>query len=118
MTPHEFDQPDPVHGATRLYVGCRNSFYGFRKGGFEPETLVDIHDVVIDGFRDPDDTLSQTPPAKFSIDGGSSPQRAIAADKEKNIHVQLFQMINHLTYILWTSGAAQNSATKGMDGRN
>src|SRR5215469_3154471 len=118
MAPHELDQPDPVHGATRFYIGRSNGFYGFGKSVLKPETFVDIHDVVIDGFRNPDDALRQTSPAKLGIDGGSSPQRTVAADNEKNINVQLFQMIDHLTHILWASRAAQNRPAKGVDGRN
>src|SRR5215469_5340050 len=118
MAPHELDQPDPVHGATRFYIGRSNGFYGFGKSGLEPETFVDIHDVVIDSLRDPDDALGQTPPAKFGIDGGSSPQRAVAADNEKSINVQLLQMIDHLSHILWPARAAQNRTAERGDGRN
>ena len=58
----------------------RNRLDRLRKRRLKPEALVDVHDIVVDSFRNADQALFQVAPADLGAHCFTSAQRSFASD--------------------------------------
>ena len=114
-TTHEFYQSDPVHGPHRLHVGTRHRLHSFGKSSVEAKALVQVHDVVIDRFRNPDHALSEAPSPDFGIDPCASLQRSVPTDDEQYIDTEFLQVIHHFAGVLRTTRTPKDCPAEGVN---
>src|SRR6202022_3496053 len=115
---HQLDQADTVVCSDRLYMGARDSFHRFRKGRFKTETLVEVHDIVIDGFRNADDAFSKIPTPDLRSKCRCTLEGSIPADDKKNVHAKRFQTVHHVINALGPARTTENRAAETLNSRN
>src|SRR6202011_1767445 len=77
---HQLYKSDPVHGTQSFDMSRRNRLDRLRKRRLKPEALVDVHDIVVDSFRNADQALFQVAPADLGAHCFTSAQRSFASD--------------------------------------
>src|SRR6476660_1208836 len=96
LPPHQLDQANTVVCTDRLYVRARDSFYRLRKGRFKTETLVEVHNIVIDGFRNSDDAFSKIPTLDLPSKCRCTFEGSIPPDDEQNVHAKRVHTVRHV----------------------
>ena len=114
--PISFTRPMPLREPERLDVRAVHRLDRLGKRRLEPEALVEVHDVVVDGLGDADDALLLAAPPDLQADLVRAAQAAVAADDEEDIHLHLLEKIDHLRHILRPARGAEDRAAEGVDG--
>ena len=88
FAPHQLDDADAVEDAGGLDMGAADGVGGLVHRRFEAEGMGDEIDVVVDGFRNPDNGDVLAAPGDFLLDGRRSLHRPVAADDEQRTYIQ------------------------------
>ena len=73
------------------------------KSGFKAEGLFDEADIIIDGFRNPDNGNGEPALVDLVGDFFGAAQRAVASDAKKNVDIEIHQPVNHQADVLRTA---------------
>jgi hypothetical protein len=68
-----------------------DSFYGLGKGRFKTETLVQVWNVVVNGFGDSDDTLAETSTSDLLNECGAAFESPIPIDNEQDVDIEMLR---------------------------
>ena len=93
---HQLDDPDAVARRCGLGMG---GFEGVRRDvhrGLEAEGLVDEGDVVVDRLGDADHAERDSLPRGDVGDGAGALEGAVAADRDQQVHAELFEAPDHV----------------------
>ena len=88
LAPHQLDDADAVEDAGGLDVGAADGVGGLVHRRFKAEGMGNEIDVVVDGFRNPDNGDVLAAPGDLLLDGRRSLHRPVAADDEQRADVQ------------------------------
>mmetsp|Transcript_6888 Transcript_6888/g.17142 ORF Transcript_6888/g.17142 Transcript_6888/m.17142 type:complete len:233 (-) Transcript_6888:928-1626(-) len=96
---HKLHHPDAVQRRPRL--GCRrlDRLLCLLYGGVEAKGLVDVQDVVIDGFRNSNHTHLQASLGALLADGIGARMRSIPTDDENHVHALPFDGVYDLVHV-------------------
>lgn len=115
---HDFDQSETIDGVGGFGMSGIHGLDSAGDGGFESEGALNEAEVIIDGFRDADDCEFSAACFGFIVEGESATLRAIAADGEEDIHIELFDGVHNSGRIGAAARRAQNGAAVSMDHRD
>ena len=115
VAPHHVDEPDAVRRPFRFVVRGGDDRAGRVDRGLETEGLVDVIDVVVDGFRDADHADVESATFDFERDVVRTAQRAVTADAEQQLDVHALERFDHDRFILAAAGAAEHGAAVLVD---
>ena len=91
---HDFDEPEPVDGTDSFGVCGVDRFDGARNGCFETKRSLNKAQIVVDSFGNADDGEFATAFFGFFVECECAFLRAVAADGEEHIDVELLDRIH------------------------
>ena len=92
-----------------------DSFYGLGKGRFKTETLVQVWNVVVNGFGNSDDTLAETSTSDLLNECGAAFESAIPTDNEQDVDIEMLKAVDHFSGVLRTTRSSQHRTTEGLN---
>jgi hypothetical protein len=105
---HQFDQANPVDRGDSLNVGAGDSFDRLGKRSFKTKRFIEIKNVVVDGFRDSNDALSEATAVDLRYDRGGAFERAIPTNDKKDVDSQKFEGVYHFCGVLRTARSSEH----------
>ena len=97
-------------------MGAANNVRSLGHGSLKAEGASNKLQIVVDGFRNANDGNLQTAPHTFLGDIAGTPERAIAADAEKDVYVHPDQSIDYYFGRLLPTARTEYRAAKFMNG--
>ncbi len=118
FAPHDFDEPEPVDGTDGFGVCGVDRFDGARNGCFETKRSLDEAQIVVDSFGNADDGEFATAFLGFFVERERAFLRAVAADGEEHIDVELLDRIHDFVGFRSTARRSEYRAAVLVDDRD
>ena len=115
LTPHQFHEADAHGGAFGFHVGALDRLDGLGDGRVETETLLDEHQIVVDGLGDADHADLELSACNLVGDDLGGLHGAVPADDEEEVDVHPLQGVDHFGDVLVAPGRREDAAAEILD---